>query len=152
MKVGGKNWAERIAALDDALKRSREYLRPWGPRFGKVARSRRTRKIGVIVVAVILFFGVATYFAVPPILRHVVTGPLATSIHRRVSVGKIGFNLYRLKLDIDKLHVSERDRPAAFVDIGHFRLKVSGASVIYSVPLLGALAEPPVANHVVRPN
>src|SRR6266478_3092606 len=152
MKVGGKNWAERIAALDDALKRSREYLRPWGPRFGKVARSRRTRKIGVIVVAVILFFGVATYFAVPPILRHVVTGPVATSIHRRVSVGKIGFNLYRLKLDIDKLHVSERDSPAAFVDIGHLRLKVSWASLFRFAPVIGEVAIDRPAIHVVRAN
>src|SRR5882762_5013588 len=111
MKVGGKNRVEIIAALEDALKRSREYLRPWGPRFGRVARSRRTRKVGLIVFAVILFLGIATYFAVPPILRHVVTGPVATSIHRQVSVGKIGFNLYRLKLDIDKLHISERDSP-----------------------------------------
>ena len=68
------------------------------------------------------------------------TGPVATSIHRRVSVGKIGFNLYRLRLDIDKLHVSERDSPAAFVDIGHLRLKVSWASLFRFAPVIGEVA------------
>src|SRR5712671_4992198 len=134
------------------VEKSREYLRPWGLRLSRVARSRRTRKIGVIVVAVILFLGVATYFAVPPILRHVVTGPVATSIHRRVSVGKIGFNLYRLKLDIDKLHVSERDSPAAFVDIGHLRLKVSWASLFRFAPVVGEVAIDRPAIHLVRAN
>jgi uncharacterized protein involved in outer membrane biogenesis len=149
MKVSLRN---RVAIVNDALKRSREYVLPWGARFGAVARSRRTRKIGVIVVAVILFLGIATYFAVPPILRHVVTGPVATSIHRRVSVGKIGFNLYRLRLDIDKLHVSERDSPAAFVDIGHLRLKVSWASLFRFAPVIGEVAIDRPAIHVVRAN
>src|SRR6266481_6337640 len=149
MKVG---WKNLVAIVNDALKRSREYLRPWGPRLGRVARSRRTRKIGIIVVAVILFLGVATYFAVPPILRHVVTGPVATSIHRRVSVGKIGFNLYRLKLDIDQLHVSERDSPTAFVDIGHLRLKVSWASLFRFAPVIGEVAIDKPAIHIVRAN
>src|SRR6202166_3540341 len=149
MKVG---WKNRVAAVNDALKKSREYVIPWGTRLGDLARRRRTRKIGVIVVAVILFLGIATYFAVPPILRHVVTGPVATSIHRRVSVGKIGFNLYRLRLDIDKLHVSERDSPAAFVDIGHLRLKVSWASLFRFAPVIGEVAIDKPAIHVVRAN
>ena len=136
--------------LLEYLKRSRERLSPWTARTGQLARSRRTRKIGVIVVAVIAFLGVATYFAVPPILRHIVTGPVATSIHRQVSVGKIGFNLYRLKLDIDKLHVSERDSPAAFVDIGHIRVKVSWASLFRLAPVVGEVAIDKPAIHVVR--
>src|ERR1700676_2254349 len=149
MKVSLKS---RVAIANDALKRSREYVLPWCARLGDLARRRRTGKIGVIVAAVIFFLGIATYFAVPPILRHVVTGPVATSIHRRVSVGKIGFNLYRLRLDIDKLHVSERDSPAAFVDIGHLRLKVSWASLFRFAPVIGEVAIDRPAIHVVRAN
>ena len=69
--------------------------KPWVARTRELGRSRRVRKIGVIVLAVVLFLGLATYIAVPPILRHVLTGPVASSIHRQVSVGKIRFNLYR---------------------------------------------------------
>src|SRR5260370_5194806 len=144
--------AQSKRARQVLFKRSREYLEPWGVRFGELARHRRTRKIGLIVVAVIAFFGIATYFAVPPILRHVVTGPVAKSIHRQVSVGKIGFNLYRLRLDVDKLQVSERDSPAAFVDVGHLRLKVSWASLFRFAPVIGEVAIDRPAIHVVRAN
>jgi uncharacterized protein involved in outer membrane biogenesis/outer membrane protein OmpA-like peptidoglycan-associated protein len=140
----------RASRIDDLLKRSLAYLRPWGVRAGELARARRTRKIGLIVVAVIAFLGIATYFAVPPVLRHVVTGPVAKSIHRQVSVGKIGFNLYRLRLDVDKLHVSERDSPAAFVDVRHLRLKVSWASLFRFAPVIGEVAIDRPAIHVVR--
>ncbi len=132
------------------LKRSREYVEPWAARTGALAKSRRTRKVGLIVVIVILFLGVATYFAVPPVLRHIVTGPVAASIHRQVSVGKIGFNLYRLSLDVDKLHVSERDSPAAFVDVGHLRVKVSWASLFRFAPVVGEVAIDKPTIHVVR--
>jgi hypothetical protein len=136
--------------LREFLKRSRERVRPLLARTARLSRSRRTRKVGVIIVAIVVFLGVATYFAVPPILRHVVTGPVAASIHRQVSVGKIGFNLYRLKLDVDKLHVSERDSPATFVDIGHLRVKVSWASLFRFAPVVGEVAIDKPAIHVVR--
>jgi len=78
--------------LETALRHVRSAihpLRPWIARARGLGRSRRARKIAVIVVAVVLFAGLTTYFAVPPVLRHVLTGPVAGSIHRQVSVGKI---------------------------------------------------------------
>ena len=109
------------------------------------------RKTGVIVVAVVLFLGLATYIAVPPILRHVLTGSVATSIHRQVSVGKIRFNLYRLKLDLDQLHVGERDDPQKpFVDLGHLTVKVSWTSLFRLAPVVGEVVIDKPAIHVVR--
>ena len=109
------------------------------------------RKIGVIVLAVVLFLGLATYIAVPPILRHVLTGPVATSIHRQVSVGKIRFNLYRLKLDLDQLHVGERDDPQKpFVDLGHLAVKVSWTSLFRFAPVIGEVMIEKPQIHVVR--
>ena len=109
------------------------------------------RKIGVIVVAVVLFLGLATYIAVPPVLRHVLTGSVASSIHRQVSVGKIRFNLYRLKLDLDQLHVGERDDPQKpFVDLGHLAVKVSWTSLFRLAPVVGEVVVDKPAIHVVR--
>ncbi len=125
--------------------------KPWVARAQELGRSRRVRKIGVIVVAVVLFLGPAAYIAVPPVLRHVLTGSVAGSIHRQVSVGKIRFNLYRLKLDIDNLHVAERDSPdKPFVDLGHLTVKVSWTSIFRFAPVVGevVLAQPKI--HVVR--
>jgi Domain of Unknown Function (DUF748) len=140
------------------LSRARERLRgafhpskPWVARTQELGRSRRVRKTGVIVVAVVLFLGLATYIAVPPILRHVLTGSVATSIHRQVTVGKIRFNLYRLKLDLDQLHVGERDDPQKpFVDLGHLTVKVSWTSLFRLAPVVGEVVIDKPAIHVVR--
>ncbi len=125
--------------------------KPWVARAQEVGRSRRVRKVGVIVVAVLLFIGPALYLAVPPVLRHVVTGPVAASIHRQVSVGKIRFNLYRLKLDLYQLHVGERDDPQkSFVDLGHLRVKVSWMSLFRFAPVVGEVLVERPQIHVVR--
>ncbi len=125
--------------------------KPLVTRTRELGRSRRARKIGVIVVAVVLFLGLATFIAVPPILRHVLTGSVATSIHRQVSVGKIRFNLYRLKLDLDQLHVAERDDPQKpFVDLGHLGVKVSWTSLFRLAPVVGEVVVDKPAIHVVR--
>ena len=124
---------------------------PWVARTRELGRSRRVRKIGIIVVAVVLFLGLATYIAVPPVLRHVLTGPVAASIHREVSVGKIRFNLYRLRLDLDQLHVAERDNPQKpFVDLGHLGVKVSWTSLFRLAPIVGEVVVDKPNIHVVR--
>ncbi|MGC2445769.1 DUF748 domain-containing protein [Candidatus Binatus sp.] len=125
--------------------------KPWVARTRELGRSRRVRKIGVIVLAVVVFLGLATYIAVPPILRHVLTGPVATGIHRQVNVGKIRFNLYRLKLDLDQLHVGERDAPQKpFVDLGHLAVKVSWTSLFRFAPVIGEVVIEKPQIHVVR--
>ena len=122
----------------DRLRAAFHPSQPWVARTQELGRSRRVRKIGVIVVAVVLFLGLATYIAVPLVLRHVLTGSVASSIHRDVSVGKIRFNLYRLKLDLDQLHVGERDNPQKpFVDLGHLTVKVSWTSLFRFAPVIG---------------
>ncbi|MGC2492347.1 DUF748 domain-containing protein, partial [Candidatus Binatus sp.] len=125
--------------------------KPWVARTRELGRSRRVRKTGIVVLSVVLFLGLATYIAVPPILRHVLTGSVAGSIHRQVSVGKIRFNLYRLKLDLDQLHVGERDDPQKpFVDLGHLAVKVSWTSLFRLAPVVGEVVIDKPAIHVVR--
>ena len=149
------NFLNRVLEyLETALGRLRSAFhpsRPWVARTRELGRSRRVRRIGVIVVAVVLFLGIATYIAVPPVLRHVLSGPVAASIHREVSVGKIRFNLYRLKLDLDQLHVGERDSPQKpFVDLGHLTVKVSWTSLFRFAPVVGEVVVERPRIHVVR--
>ncbi|WP_442886435.1 DUF748 domain-containing protein [Candidatus Binatus sp.] len=140
--------------LETALGHARSAVhpsRPWIARARALGSSRRVRKTGAIVVAVVLFLGPALYLAAPPVLRHVLTGPVANSIHRQVSVGKIRFNLYRLKLDLDQLHVGERDNPQKpFVDLGHLAVKVSWASIFRFAPVIGEVLIERPQIHVVR--
>ena len=143
--------SESTKAAFGRLRAAFHPSKPWVARTRELGRSRRVRKIGVIVVSVVLFLGLATYIAVPPILRHVLTGSVAGSIHRQVSVGKIRFNLYRLKLDLDQLHVGERDDPQKpFVDLGHLTVKVSWTSMFRFAPVVGEVVIEKPAIHVVR--
>src|SRR5271163_2738617 len=149
------NFFNRVLVyLESAIARLRAAFhpdKPWVARTRELGRSRRLRKIGIIVLSVVLFLGLATYIAVPPILRHVLTGPVAASIHRDVTVGKIRFNLYRLKLDLDQLHVGERDDPQKpFVDLGHLTVKVSWKSLFRFAPVVGEIVVDKPAIHVVR--
>src|SRR5271168_1054587 len=140
--------------LNRLLDRLRAAFHPsqrWVARTQELGRSRRVRRIGVIVVAVVLFLGLSTYIAVPLVLRHVLTGSVASSIHRDVSVGKIRFNLYRLKLDLDQLHLGERDNPQKpFVDLGHLTVKVSWTSLFRFAPVIGEVIVDQPKIHVVR--
>jgi hypothetical protein len=88
--------------LSDPIKSAGERIKSWMLRLQQASRSRRVRKWGLIVVAVVAGLGVALAIAVPPILRHVLTVQVAASLHRPVSVGRIGFNPVNLRLDVDE--------------------------------------------------
>jgi uncharacterized protein involved in outer membrane biogenesis len=128
-----------------------ERLRIWASRQVEWGRSsRRLRRIGIGVAVVIVVFGLFGFFGVPPILRHVLTGQVAQTLHRPVTVGDIAFNPYRLRLEIDKLHIGERGASVPFVDIGHFHIKVSWKSLFRLAPIVSDLAIDHPDIHIVR--
>jgi hypothetical protein len=62
---------------------------------------RAIGRIGLIIGAVIALFGFVGFVGAPPLLRHVITGPVAVALNRPVRVGVIGVNPYPLKVDLD---------------------------------------------------
>jgi len=122
----------------------------WGRRGVEIARTRRARRIGISVAVLVLLLGIATYFAVPPILHNVLVGQVAKQLKRPVSVGRIRFNLYTLRLDIDQLHVGEPDGAQGFVDIGHLGVRVSWTSLFRLAPVVKEVSIDKPAIHVVR--
>src|SRR5579863_10364610 len=126
-------------------------LRTWASRRVEWVRSsRRLRRIGIAIAAVIVVFGLFGFFGVPPILRHVLTGQIAQAIHRPVTVGDIAFNPYRLRLEIDQLHIGDRDDAAPFVEIGHFHIKLSWKSLFRLAPIVTGLTIDHPDIHIVR--
>jgi uncharacterized protein involved in outer membrane biogenesis len=111
---------------------------------------RAIPRIGVTVGAVIVLFGFVGVAGVPPLLRHIMTGPVAAALNRPVRVGVIGFNPYTLKLDLDQLQVGEPGTSQPFIDIGHLRIRVSWASLFRLALVVKELrVERPVI-HLVR--
>jgi Domain of Unknown Function (DUF748) len=129
----------RVDRIRSELNRSTAFLNTKWPR----------RVITTILVIVVLF-GLFGFFGVPLILRHVLTTQVATSLKRPVTIGKIAFNPYRLRLDLDQLHIADREPQKPFVDLGHLRVKVSWTSLFRLAPVVKELTLDRPAFHLVR--
>ncbi|HYL58677.1 MAG TPA: DUF748 domain-containing protein [Candidatus Acidoferrales bacterium] len=140
--------------MNDRIKRAGEVVKAWGDalvvRLLQASRSRRVRRAGLIAVAVVAVLGIALVVAVPPILRHVLTVQVAKSLERPVRVGRIRFNPLNLRLDVNDLHVGEREGPNPFVDLGHLRVKASWFSIFRLAPVVREVTIERPAFHIVR--
>ena len=116
----------------------------------RMRASRWPWRIGVTLVTVLVLYGVVGFIGVPYALRRVLTEVVAAQIHRTVTVAKIRFNPYRLRLEADHLHISDRNPQRPFVDLGHLRVKVSWSSLLRFAPIIGELYTDELAVHIVR--
>src|SRR5580693_1961480 len=84
--------------------------------FAWIRGRRWIRRLAITLLVVVTLYGLGGFFGVPYLLRGVLTNQVATTLHRPVTVGLIRFNPYRLRLDVDRLHVGDRDPQRPFVD------------------------------------
>ena len=111
---------------------------------------RWMRRTCITVIVVVVLFGLLGFVGVPLIAQYVVAGRLATSLHRPVSMAKVRFNPYRLRLSIKKLHIGDRAASEPFVDIRRVLIKVSWSSLFRLAPVVGEVAVDHPAFHIVR--
>ncbi len=126
--------------------------RVWAATLGRFgfSRSQWFRRTCKTVVIVLVVFSLVGFVGVPLVAQYVVAGRLATSLHRPVSMAKVRFNPYRLRLSIKKLHIGDRDTSDPFVDIRHILVKVSWSSLFRLAPVVGEVAVDHPAFHIVR--
>jgi len=108
-------------------------------RTRELARSRRTRRTLVIVLAVLVLFGLLGFFAAPPILRGQIEKRASAALSRPVTLGEVHFNPFTLRLQLDRLHIGGRDGQAAFVDVDEAVINASWTSLFRMAPVLDAL-------------
>ncbi|MGH7933737.1 MAG: DUF748 domain-containing protein, partial [Candidatus Binataceae bacterium] len=136
--------------MAETIMAARELAERWIDRTVNFGRSRRARKIGLIVVAAIVVYGLLGFFGVPILVRRIATGSVAKSLERPVSVGDVGFNPYTLNLNIHKLHIGERHSPEPFVDIARLHVNVSWKSLFHLAPIISELTIDQPVIRVVR--
>lgn len=105
----------------------------------RVGQSRRTKRIGLGVLIFLVVFGLLGAFG-GPLLRHLAQTQLSKVLDRPVTVGKIGINPYTLRLDVDQLHIAERDGKTPFVDIGHLHVNAAWSSLFRRAPVIEELS------------
>jgi hypothetical protein len=106
----------------------------------RAGQSRRTKRIGLGVLVFLVVFGLLGAFGGPPLLRHLAQTQLSKVLDRPVTVGKIGINPYTLRLDVDQLHIAERDGKTPFVDIGHLHVNAAWSSLFRRAPVIEELS------------
>lgn len=117
-----------------------------------IARSRRTRKIAIGVVAAVVLYGLAGFFGVPMLVRDVVAPRIAASLDRPLSIERIAFNPYTLMLEIDKLRVGRRGSApgAPLADIERLRVEASWKTLVNLAPVIDEVSIDRPIIHVTR--
>ncbi|MCP1376356.1 DUF748 domain-containing protein [Dyella lutea] len=108
-------------------------------RARELGRSRRTRRTLAIVAVLLVLFGLLGFFAAPPILRGQIEKRASAALSRPVTLGKVHFNPFTLRLQLDHLHIGGRDGKAAFVDVDQAVINASWTSLFRMAPVLDAL-------------
>ncbi|MGN6739525.1 DUF748 domain-containing protein [Dyella sp.] len=104
-----------------------------------LSQSHRVRRGLLIAAAVLVLFGLLGFFAAPPILRGQIEKRASAALSRPVTLGAAHFNPFTLRLQLDRLHIGERDGKAAFVDVDVAVINASWASLFRMAPVLDAL-------------
>lgn len=104
-----------------------------------LSQSHRVRRGLLIAAALLVLFGLLGFFAAPPILRGQIEKRASAALSRPVTLGAVHFNPFTLRLQLDRLHIGERDGKAAFVDVDEAVINVSWTSLFRMAPVLDAL-------------
>ncbi|GAU06062.1 DUF748 domain-containing protein [Burkholderia stabilis] len=118
--------------------------------LGGVARSRRTRRIGIGVLIFLVLFGLLGFFAAPPLIRHVAEQQLSKQLDRPATIQRIALNPYTLNLEADGIRVGERGGHGDFVDIGKLVVRPSWSSLFRGAPIVNEIRLDSPRFHIVR--
>ncbi|BAX60608.1 DUF748 domain-containing protein [Burkholderia stabilis] len=118
--------------------------------LGGVARSRRTRRIGIGVLIFLVLFGLLGFFAAPPLIRHVAEQQLSKQLDRPATIQRIALNPYTLNLEADGIRVGERGGRGDFVDIGKLVVRPSWSSLFRGAPIVNEIRLDSPRFHIVR--
>ncbi|RXV68360.1 DUF748 domain-containing protein [Burkholderia stabilis] len=118
--------------------------------LGGVARSRRTRRIGIGVLIFLVLFGLLGFFAAPPLIRHIAEQQLSQQLDRPATIQRIALNPYTLNLEADGIHVGERGGQGDFIDIGKLVVRPSWSSLFRGAPIVNEILLDSPRFYIVR--
>lgn len=118
---------------------SNRHLAAGRDRAVAVYKSHRTRKIALIVAIVLIVFGILGFLAAPSIIRSQIEKRATAALQRPVTLGAVHLNPYTLRLELDQLHIADRDGKSAFVDVDQAVINASWASLFRMAPVLDQL-------------
>lgn len=119
-------------------------------RAAELAKTRRGRRVSITVFVLLLIFTIGGFLVVPHVLRGILTGQVATSLHRPVTVGTIRFNPYTLRLQVNDLRVAGHGNEKPLAAFAHLDLKAGWSSLFRIKPIVKEVTLDEPAINVVR--
>ncbi len=113
-------------------------------------RSHRLRRAALIIAIVLAVFGLLGFLAAPPIMRNQLQTRLTTLLGRPVSLARVHFDPFTLRLQLDHLHIADRDGHASFIDVDHVVINASWTSLFRMAPVLDELSLQHPQLHLTR--
>ncbi|HET7064894.1 MAG TPA: DUF748 domain-containing protein [Rudaea sp.] len=102
-------------------------------------RSHRLRKTLLIIAIVLVVYGLFGFLAAPYIIRQQIETRASAALSRRVTLAAVHLNPYTLRLQLDKLHITDRDGASPFVDLDETVINASWSSLFRMAPVLDEL-------------
>ncbi|KAG8154730.1 DUF748 domain-containing protein [Burkholderia catarinensis] len=118
--------------------------------LGGVARSRRTRRIGIGLLIFVVLFGLLGFFAAPPLIRHVAEQQLTKQLDRPATIQRIALNPYTLNLEADGIHLGDKGGQGDFIDIAKLIVRPSWSSLFRGAPIVNEIRLDSPRFHIVR--
>ncbi|MBN3836033.1 DUF748 domain-containing protein [Burkholderia sp. Ac-20344] len=118
--------------------------------LGGVARSRRTRRIGIGLLIFLVLFGLLGFFAAPPLIRHIAEQQLTKQLDRPATIQRIALNPYTLNLEADGIHLGDKGGQGDFVDIAKLVVRPSWSSLFRGAPIVNEIRLDSPRFHIVR--
>ncbi|WP_175965136.1 DUF748 domain-containing protein [Burkholderia sp. BCC0322] len=118
--------------------------------LGGVARSRRTRRIGIGLLIFLVLFGLLGFFAAPPLIRHIAEQQLSKQLDRPATIQRIALNPYTLNLEADGIHLGDKSGQGDFIDIAKLVVRPSWSSLLRGAPIVNEVRLDSPRFHIVR--
>ncbi|TCV94844.1 uncharacterized protein DUF748 [Luteibacter rhizovicinus] len=113
-------------------------------------KSHRLRKTLLILLAIVVLFGLLGFFATPPLLKSQLETRASAALQRPVTLGGVHINPFTLRVELDRLHIGERDGKTPFVDVDKIVVNASWSSLFRRAPILDELSLQHPQLHLVR--
>jgi hypothetical protein len=113
-------------------------------------RSHGLRITALVIVIFLVLVGLFGFFIAPSIIKNQAQTRLGAMLGRQVSIGDIHFNPYTLRVEVDKLHIADRDGTSPFVDVDQLVVDASWGSVFHMAPVLDQLLVQTPQIHIAR--
>ena len=105
-----------------------------------VYRSRRARRWALVAAIVVVVFGLLGFLAAPYLIRSQIEKRASAALQRQVTLGAAHLNPYTLRLQLDQLHIADRDGKSPFVDVDEAVINASWGSLFRLKPVLDELS------------